>query len=479
MLLQVDVDRTEVIEMVVRNRDWRGYQQALRLLSFNLLAVLALSMFLTDVGFSNVVGSDTQNFNPVTDGVDNVTVHSSNTLEPGFFNLGLFSTYAKNTLPYFKKNDGTDDRIRFDDAIIATDAMIGYGIMKNWDVGVSLPAVLYQDAKSEGYHGQFEKRGLTDIRINTKYKLWGTKDYGIATILSTNMNLIEDNPYVGKSAAPIINLELAGDVKIANVGLAANVGYRWRHPGQKLEDDTPIEPLRDMVIASGAASVDITPSNKIIAEIYSSIPSTEVNDASDRLQSSAEANLGLKHQATKELALHIGGGSELIRGVSSPDFRVYAGLNYTFGPEKQPEPPAKPEAKPAKVESPKADPFAGPPKKEETIVVHDILFEFDSDKVVLPGSYSTLDRLAAYLKKEPVFKKLIIEGHTDAIGSGQYNQGLSARRAASIKAFLVKRHHLDPSKIETNGFGKSKPIATNHNAQGRQLNRRVEFKIYR
>ncbi len=455
--------------------NWQKLQLVTKNARCKVAPVILVSMFLTDVAFSNVIGSDMQNFNTTSDGLDYVTVHSSKTLEPGYFNLGLFMNYAKNSLPYFKRRDGTDERVKYDDSLLAGELNVGYGLMKNWELGISLPSIISQSVNADGYHGQFADNGFTDVRANTKYRLWGGTDYGIATILSTNVNLTKDNPYVGKSTTPIVNLELAGDVTISKISLAANVGYRFRNPGDKIENETPLEPLKDMFIASAAASYLLSSSDtKLIFEVYSSCPMRQVDDASDRLSSSAEANLGIKHDINRELAFHFGGGAELQKGIASPDWRVYSGITWTGGPN--PEPETKPvSVEPAK----KADPFAGPPKKEETIVVHDILFEFDSDRVVLPGSYGTLDRLAKYLNETPVFKKVIIEGHTDSVGPASYNRGLSFRRAQSIKAWIVKRHNLDPKKIIAVGYGESQPVASNGNYQGRQLNRRVEFKIFR
>ena len=83
------------------------------------------------------------------------------------------------------------------------------------------------------------------------------------------------------------------------------------------------------------------------------------------------------------------------------------------------------------------------------------------------------------MNTKPSFTRLIIEGHTDSIGSDPYNMDLSLRRANTIKRWLVSHYHLPAGKIITIGRGKHRPIADNGNYQGRQLNRRVEFTIYR
>jgi outer membrane protein OmpA-like peptidoglycan-associated protein len=71
--------------------------------------------------------------------------------------------------------------------------------------------------------------------------------------------------------------------------------------------------------------------------------------------------------------------------------------------------------------------------------------------------------------------RLRIEGHTDNVGSADYNNDLSARRAAAVKSYLVANAHVDPSRLTTAGYGFSQSVATNDNAKGRALNRRVDF----
>jgi len=71
--------------------------------------------------------------------------------------------------------------------------------------------------------------------------------------------------------------------------------------------------------------------------------------------------------------------------------------------------------------------------------------------------------------------KLMIEGHTDNVGSATSNQTLSERRAAAVKQYLVTMAHVDAARLSTKGYGASKPIAPNTTAEGRQENRRVEL----
>lgn len=104
-----------------------------------------------------------------------------------------------------------------------------------------------------------------------------------------------------------------------------------------------------------------------------------------------------------------------------------------------------------------------------------ILFDVDSD-ALRAEARSNLRQLAESLKDYDGTSVLVV-GHTDSTGSDSYNQGLSERRAASARSFLVSAG-LGPSRIEAAGRGETEPVATNQTVEGRQANRRVEVAIF-
>jgi len=104
----------------------------------------------------------------------------------------------------------------------------------------------------------------------------------------------------------------------------------------------------------------------------------------------------------------------------------------------------------------------------------DITFDTNST-AVKPGLQSEIKRVAVILNQYP--KTLVrVEGHTDSVGSNDYNMDLSQRRAFSIERLLVQRG-IAENRVESIGFGESKPVATNSTEAGRQKNRRVEIRI--
>ena len=443
------------------------------------LVGFVIIIFTIGTAQANVVGIDAQNFNPTSNGIDFVTVQSSETLEPGIVNLGLFFNYAINTLPNYQ-NTTTQTRDEPKDQLISMDFSIGLGLTKDWDIGITIPQVLWQDVDETTtvFRGQFENTGITEYRANTKYRFFGDARGGLATILSVNWFVIENYPFTGTDPGPTINVELAYDFTVGDFNLGTNIGYRFRNPGDPVPG-VPVQPYPDQFVFSFAGSYLLTSlDTKIIAEVFSSLPTEEVQFTSDRELSSAEFILGAKWDVSNGVAVHVGGGTELYQGAASPDWRVYTGINWAIGPLFGRQYETYQESQPNVAFIEDVD-FDAIPTNSETFIAKDVLFEFDSDKVTADFR-QTLQKLAAYLMKGDGFQSLVITGHTDSIGSLAYNDGLSERRARSVRREITS--FLPPSeknKVRSVGRGERVPIADNGNYQGRALNRRVEFNVVR
>ncbi|OHE55746.1 MAG: hypothetical protein A2Z47_13840 [Thermodesulfovibrio sp. RBG_19FT_COMBO_42_12] len=106
-----------------------------------------------------------------------------------------------------------------------------------------------------------------------------------------------------------------------------------------------------------------------------------------------------------------------------------------------------------------------------------ITTNFDFNKSDIRGSdIEKLKKAVKFVKKYPGFK-IGIEGHTCSIGTEEYNQVLSERRANAVKNYLVKEGQIDAKRITTIGKGESNPAAPNDTSKGRAKNRRVEILI--
>lgn len=136
--------------------------------------------------------------------------------------------------------------------------------------------------------------------------------------------------------------------------------------------------------------------------------------------------------------------------------------------------PAAPAA-PAAPATPAAPARPAPASVRQAIVIQaDALFDFDKS-VVRPDGKKSIDEALAKLGGVDL-ELVIATGHTDSVGSDAYNQKLSERRAAAVKAYLVSKG-IAASKVTTIGKGESQPVATNKTAEGRQKNRRVDIEF--
>jgi outer membrane protein OmpA-like peptidoglycan-associated protein len=113
-------------------------------------------------------------------------------------------------------------------------------------------------------------------------------------------------------------------------------------------------------------------------------------------------------------------------------------------------------------------------KKGNTIVLSQVSFE-QSSFILKECSFETLQALAKVLKEHQTLKILII-GHTDNVGNAKQNQILSEKRALSVKEYLLNQG-IETSRIQTQGVGGTKPVASNASEDERKKNRRVEIFI--
>lgn len=110
-------------------------------------------------------------------------------------------------------------------------------------------------------------------------------------------------------------------------------------------------------------------------------------------------------------------------------------------------------------------------------VVQTLKVEFDTGKDTIRSSFmQEIDTFGQFMQENSDIK-VAIEGHTDSVGSRNYNLKLSDARAKSVRKALIERWNLDPNRITAEGFGPDRPVADNDTSDGRQLNRRVDAVI--
>jgi outer membrane protein OmpA-like peptidoglycan-associated protein len=121
-----------------------------------------------------------------------------------------------------------------------------------------------------------------------------------------------------------------------------------------------------------------------------------------------------------------------------------------------------------------APPPAPAPPVQKKIVLRGVHFDFDKADI-RSDARPVLDEAIATLKREGTIL-IVAEGHTDSKGTDAYNQALSERRAKAVRDYLV-HGGIAANRIEVQGFGESRPVASNATEDGRAQNRRVELRI--
>jgi outer membrane protein OmpA-like peptidoglycan-associated protein len=113
-------------------------------------------------------------------------------------------------------------------------------------------------------------------------------------------------------------------------------------------------------------------------------------------------------------------------------------------------------------------------KLDNSVILKNVNFEFNS-YVLLPDADTILKTLLTYLRDNPEIR-ILISGHTDDLGSDEYNLELSINRAKSVYNWLIN-NGIDSDRLKFNGFGKSRPLFKDTDEKFRALNRRVEVKL--
>lgn len=453
--------------------------------------LFALIAVLTTPAHANVVGSDLQSFNPTSDGLDFVTVESARPLASGYFLLGGFLDYASNTLPDALSGPaGVPGASKYSvsSKMASGDIHFGLGLIKDWSVGVNISSVLAPYVDNSQLRSYFQKQGMTDVRVSSKYRVYAEAHSAVAVVLSANFPQVANDPFLGDLNRPMYEAQLSYEYAAGHWLYGLNGGFRFRNPGTVLIANSPYEPVGNQILASAAAAYHFTRTHwSAIGEIYSAIPTKGSTNYTVGQLSIIEALLGLKYVAMTGLAFHTGVTGGIQQGISTPDYRVYAGINWapmrlwdkSDSDSQASNPPAREKSKVTSTTAQDLSVFdQAPTAPVEKFSVREINFESGSSEVP-DGFYPFLKRLADYANKGRPLHRLTISGHTDSRGTAIYNQELSTRRAEAVKDVLVTHFDLPSDKIETIGYGPTRPIDTNETPEGRSRNRRVEFDIER
>jgi OmpA-OmpF porin, OOP family len=140
------------------------------------------------------------------------------------------------------------------------------------------------------------------------------------------------------------------------------------------------------------------------------------------------------------------------------------------------EDPPPPQPPPTPTPVPPPPPAPAPRLPDYITVTQRIEFETDKDILLEQSKITLTNDVVSVLRNNPQIRLVEIGGHTDSTGDPDYNLLLSENRAKSVMAYLISQG-IEPSRLRVRGYGDTVPVQKNNTEQGKQENRRVEFRI--
>lgn len=462
-------------------------------------------------------GYDGQTRQPVHDGSGLITVQGSRTLASGGLHLDLTYDYGRNPVVLQAGGERIAELVR---STSTAELGVAYGLPAKLQVSAVLPVAFRSLPNPYGidFKDASSTHGLGDLRVELKYlALEGAGNRpGIALALASSFPTGSGQSWVGSGAVQP-SLTLVAEERLGNVLLAANAGFRARAGGAASAFD--VNPSHAIIYRAGAGYE--LGGATLMAELFGA--ATLGGGPHPR-----EANAGLRFPVLKKAFVTAGLGYGLSDAVGTPSWRFFGAVAWELdrtatataspveaasAPIDQPSPkddaataivtrvtptkvpaaervvePVLPPEKPkvAELPPPLVEPLVQappPPQPIRRVVVTKERLELAEAVHFITGSaklhidsHGLLDEIVTALKEHPEITLLAIEGHTDNVGPPRKNLKLSAARARAVLDYLVNKG-IAKSRLTSNGFGQTKPIATNQTSEGRARNRRVEFNI--
>lgn len=343
-----------------------------------------------------------------------------------------------------------------------------YVVAPRLAIGADVPFVLYQDGSE----------GIGDLRLRSKLQLLDQEENEVELAVGADWTFpTATADYAGESDmsfAPYLVLSRW----VRSWEASINVGYRTRADYSLVDLNVDDEVFARVGLAYGweTSEVGIT---------YSmATPAGAVFD--DYNRNYAELALGYTNHFGPGQSGFVAIGTGTHEGYGAPDWRVFAGLRYTFEADHpMPKcgplggtncPPQEPQKVTVEVtEEPVPEPESEPePVSATTYILQNIIyFRFDESRI-LPEYHWHLDHLANVAVTYPDQVLMVITvGHTDSKGSEEYNEELGKRRFEAVRDYLVNKG-VSPDRISGESAGELLPLRDNSTVEGRAANRRVE-----
>nr|QAT78163.1 TraB [Hyalangium sp.] len=500
----------------------------------SLLTALTLTLGLATSAAAQDARFDVQLFRPSGAPQDVVMVGQSRPLSHMSASGGFFFNFSIDPLVLVNKEGGSSNKVlSIVGSRLQLDAIATVGLLDWAEVGVDMPLVLAQagdNLEAIGSEGPIQGYVLGDLRLTGKVAIPGLRrraeDSGLGAALTLGLSLpTGDQEAFASDGEFTYTPGLVVDYRFDNGILISAAAGLWNRPdrlfnGVRIGDMAPFGLATEIPILRGSG---VTAVGMVHGAVGLDKLPTQPRDIP------AELLFGLRWYSSTGLTFTVGGGGGCGCSLQAPSLRFFSSIVWVPAKtaeweaiEKFKEPPEPPPPPPTDLDGdgvtddkdicPKEpglvdrggcpirdadgdgiedsvdrcpDTVAGPGGKNgcpmariqgnKILILENVNFATDQD-VILSESFPVLEEVSQVLKTHPELQRVLIEGHTDSRAGEVYNLDLSKRRAASVRTYL-EESGIDATRLCSQGFGQSRPLAENDNEEGMARNRRVEFTI--
>ncbi|WNG49905.1 OmpA family protein [Archangium minus] len=379
--------------------------------------------------------------------------------------------YADLPLAYTFGDEVTGKLVR--DRITA-DLSFAFSLLDRVQLSVALPVTLHQAGDLITYPDVVTREpralpgisagGLEDLRLGLKGRFWSNEQFGLGGVAEVVAPTGNSGSFLG-SESVTGTARLVGHAKFQQVTVALNLGWRWAATEQTLLN---IRSGNGLLYGAGV-QVDVARYANVPIAVLGEVYGLAALGAADGVSSPAEAMLAGKAQV-RDWSFFLGAGTGLNAGFGEPRVRVMAGLSYSWQYRPKPPPLVPPSVLPV---IPSQPTITVGEQDVRLQLWEPVYFAFAKDTID-PVSFPLLDEVARFIRKHPELGPIRIDGHTDDVGSDQYNLELSQRRAKAIREYLGTKG-VPAERLSHVGYGKRCPLLSNETEEGRAVNRRVDF----
>jgi len=444
--------------------------------------------------FGSLVGGNAasaqaiDDFRPAIDSRGYLTLNAAQVLDHMDMSFGLGSLeWGRNLVPS-----------SVDNLVSATlVGAVGVRVGLPFELGVSLPLTIM--------NGAYDGQGVGDFGAHLKAHVAQLGPIGLGALASVYIPTSND-PFLGERSTTPQFVAIA-DATFGRLRLAVNGGIRFRRTTTFMDMAmNEITTSSELPMGVAAAYGLIPEKVELIAELFGAIPI-----GAHQGYQPLEALGGVKLYLAKSSYLSLGAGRGLVPDAAgNPDFRGTIGIVFEPKPAQRTHaqipdeviaqaPPAhddglgdrdndgildRDDKCPDDMEDydgvddedgcPEPDRGRVITGKSEIITLQPIEFEFDKD-ILRDSAYPILDEVIKAIQDNGI-ALVEVQGHTDEQGDDGYNLDLSKRRAATVKKYLLD-HGIESYRLQSQGYGETRPVDARHTQEAYTKNRRVAFKI--